>query len=67
MDDGWRDIAVDSLYLAADFAMTAGGDERRKPEKKRTVRERKRWQKKEHNEGFDMSMYSISNTTSDEL
>ena len=56
MDADWRDIAVDSLYLAADLAMIAGGDERRKPEKKRTIRERKRGQKKEHDEGFNMSM-----------
>ena len=56
VDADWRDIAVDSLYLAADLAMIAGGDDRKKSEKKRAVRERKRGQKKEHDEGFDMSM-----------
>ncbi len=61
MGSGWGDIAVDTAYLTADFAMIGGGENDTKPEKKRFVRERKQWQKKKQNEqnqdnGFEMNM-----------
>ena len=57
---GWSDIAVNSLYLAADLAMIGGADnEKHKP---KYVRERKHGQKKKkqneqsQDEGYEMKM-----------
>lgn len=60
MGGGWSDIAVNSLYLAADLAMI-GGTDNDKP-KPKYVRERKHGQKKKkqneqsQDEGYEMKM-----------
>ena len=60
MGGGWSDIAVNSLYLAADLAMIGGRDnDKSKP---KYVRERKHGQKKKkqdeqcQDEGYEMKM-----------
>lgn len=60
MDTDWGDIAVNTAYLAADLQMMFGGTDDRKPQKKKTVRERKHGQKKKEdqnqNNDFEMKM-----------
>lgn len=60
MDADWRDIAVNTAYLAADLQMMFGGTDDRKPQKKKTVRERKHEQKKKEdqsqNNDFELKM-----------
>lgn len=60
MDTDWGDIAVNTAYLAADLQMMFGGTDDRKPQKKKTVRERKHGQKKKEdqsqNNDFELKM-----------
>lgn len=60
MDTDWGDIAVNTAYLAADLQMMFGGTDDRKPQKKKTIRERKYGQKKKEdqspNNDFEMKM-----------
>lgn len=54
MDIDWSDIAVNTAYLAADLQMMFGGTDDKKPQKKKTVRERKHGQKKKENQSQDI-------------
>lgn len=60
MGSGWSDIAVNSMYLAADLALI-GGTDNDKP-KPKYVRERKHGQKKKKQDeqsqdgGYEMKM-----------
>lgn len=60
MDTDWGDIAVNTAYLAADLQMMFGGTDDRKPQKKKTVRERNHGQKKKEDQSpindFEMTM-----------
>lgn len=53
MDIDWSDIAVNTAYLAADLQMMFGGTDDKKPQKKRSVRERKHGQKKKEAQNQD--------------
>lgn len=54
MDIDWSDIAVNTAYLAADLQMMFGGTDDKKPQKKKTVRERKHGQKKKDVQSQDI-------------
>ena len=54
MDIDWSDIAVNTAYLAADLQMMFGGTDDKKPQKKKTVRERKHGQKKKEAQSQDI-------------
>lgn len=58
MDVDWCDIAVNGAYLATDLLTMFGGTDDRKPQKKKSVRERKHGQKKkeEQNQNNDFKM-----------
>ncbi len=54
MDIDWSDIAVNTAYLATDIQMMFGGTDDKKPQKKKTVRERKHGQKKKESQSQDI-------------
>lgn len=54
MDSQWSDIAVNTAYLAADIQMMFGGTDDKKPQKNKTVRERKHGQKKKEDQSQDI-------------
>ena len=56
MGNGWGDIAIDALYLAADITMIGETDNNDK-QKPKVVRERKRGQKKQQNNNNSNNNY----------
>ncbi len=60
MGASWSDTAALGISLAADIAAIAGGSNNDKPEKKRTVRERKHGQKKKQEQEPEEQGYSIT-------